>query len=580
MADAHRNVNVDITGDSSSLEAAYDRAGRKAKELDDELDKNNKKNTDRINEWVDHFKKGSDSAVSALAGLSGKSQLIIAAITLGLLGLGPASQVAAGAITFAFGGAFAAIGIIAASESVQVRGEFSKLWQDIKSDIVSVSGPIEQSLMKIPDVWRGVVDQFRPALEAGFQKLAPALDFFIENFSNGFARLAPSIDPLVKGMNSLLMAMGLEAPEIFDALGGAIETLAGTAEDHADMFASFFSVSMGLVEDTAGVMDWFADEWATALAGWEDWWNTLTHGKQEVDLDGSNEKWARYAATIRENGRAALEAAGNIDNMVVSVKGLETALTTLSGVHLNADLAAVKYADQLEKVKSQVRDYGGTLDITTDSGRRNREEVIKLAQASHDLMLKRAEEGATTKELNGLYTVHRDDLLSVANQLNLTEGEAKVLVDRYLKFPKEIYTKISANTSDAQNAVNEFITLNSGRQIPVYLIEKQGMPAKDGGYFGYAAGGPVRGPGGTKTDSIPARISRGEFVVNAAATRRNLPLLEAINSGRGVGGMGNTTIYQINTTVAPTANLSAVGQEIVESIQAFESRSGKTWRSN
>jgi hypothetical protein len=275
------------------------------------------------------------------------------------------------------------------------------------------------------------------------------------------------------------------------------------------------------------------------------------------------------------------EAAMATDDMRVSSEALKLALDELSGVHLTADMAAVKYAGALDKVAFSIKGSSGEWDINTAAGRANRENMIKAALASHDLMVARADEGATTRELNGLYTVHRDQLLEVARKLDISEKEAKKLIDRYLAIPKSIDTKINANTSEAQRAFDEFVTLNSGRQIPVYLIEKQGLPAKDGGYFGYASGGPVRGPGGSRTDSIPARISRGEFVVNAAATRRNLPLLEAINSGRGVGGMGgNTTIYQINSTVAPTANLSAVGQEIVESIQAFESRSGKTWRSN
>lgn len=51
----------------------------------------------------------------------------------------------------------------------------------------------------------------------------------------------------------------------------------------------------------------------------------------------------------------------------------------------------------------------------------------------------------------------------------------------------------------------------------------------------FAQGGKVKGPGGTKADKVPAMLSRDEFVVNAAATRRFLPLLRAIN-GRGNAG--------------------------------------------
>ncbi len=42
----------------------------------------------------------------------------------------------------------------------------------------------------------------------------------------------------------------------------------------------------------------------------------------------------------------------------------------------------------------------------------------------------------------------------------------------------------------------------------------------------------MRGPGTSTSDSIPARLSDGEFVVNARATARNRALLEAINDNR------------------------------------------------
>lgn len=52
------------------------------------------------------------------------------------------------------------------------------------------------------------------------------------------------------------------------------------------------------------------------------------------------------------------------------------------------------------------------------------------------------------------------------------------------------------------------------------------------GAFGHASGGPVRGPGGPRDDQVPAMLSNGEYVVNAAAAGRHRGLLDAINSGR------------------------------------------------
>lgn len=52
----------------------------------------------------------------------------------------------------------------------------------------------------------------------------------------------------------------------------------------------------------------------------------------------------------------------------------------------------------------------------------------------------------------------------------------------------------------------------------------------------YATGGYVSGAGTGTSDSINAKLSNGEFVVNAAATKRYLPTLALMNGGMGNGG--------------------------------------------
>lgn len=66
-----------------------------------------------------------------------------------------------------------------------------------------------------------------------------------------------------------------------------------------------------------------------------------------------------------------------------------------------------------------------------------------------------------------------------------------------------------------------------------------GGPAAEAAIPAKAAGGLLHGPGSGTSDSILARVSNGEFVVNAAATAEHLPTLHAINSGMrfAAGGM-------------------------------------------
>lgn len=58
-----------------------------------------------------------------------------------------------------------------------------------------------------------------------------------------------------------------------------------------------------------------------------------------------------------------------------------------------------------------------------------------------------------------------------------------------------------------------------------------GFGLKDGGPVGFAGGGHVRGPGTSRSDSIPARLSRGEYVWDAATVRKHGALIEAIHRG-------------------------------------------------
>jgi hypothetical protein len=69
--------------------------------------------------------------------------------------------------------------------------------------------------------------------------------------------------------------------------------------------------------------------------------------------------------------------------------------------------------------------------------------------------------------------------------------------------------------------------------IEKFIIKAIGGPLfgfADGGLVqSFADGGQISGPGTGRSDSILARVSTGEFLVNAEATARNLTLLNAIN---------------------------------------------------
>ncbi|PJR94794.1 hypothetical protein CN878_08915 [Ochrobactrum sp. 695/2009] len=97
------------------------------------------------------------------------------------------------------------------------------------------------------------------------------------------------------------------------------------------------------------------------------------------------------------------------------------------------------------------------------------------------------------------------------------------------------------------NSIGSLIGLKDGGQIP-----------------GYDSGGRIRGPGGPRDDKVLLWGSNGEFVMNAAATQKWLPVLEAMNNGklpqlRDGGGVGFSA-PRISSASIPVPSIPSVAQ--------------------
>ena len=107
------------------------------------------------------------------------------------------------------------------------------------------------------------------------------------------------------------------------------------------------------------------------------------------------------------------------------------------------------------------------------------------------------------------------DKFITTGKLNMADLTASILAD---------FAKIAAN-----QAFSSLLGLGMGA---LGLGASGGGAASFAGAFHLAEGGHVTGAGTSTSDSIPAMLSNGEFVVNAASTSRYRGLLESINRGQ------------------------------------------------
>ena len=107
-----------------------------------------------------------------------------------------------------------------------------------------------------------------------------------------------------------------------------------------------------------------------------------------------------------------------------------------------------------------------------------------------------------------------------------------------------------------------------GGALQTLIQQLLATPATGGGgllgsILGLAGGGEVSGPGTSTSDSVPAMLSDGEYVVNAKATKRHRAALEAINSGRmpafAMGGIVRGSTFAPSTTFAPSMAFHVTG---------------------
>lgn len=240
-----------------------------------------------------------------------------------------------------------------------------------------------------------------------------------------------------------------------------------------------------------------------------------------------------------------------------------------------------RYDAEQQGLESQVALLRISEDMAPTERERRRigEQILEAEQALRRQALERVRD--TSKDPAAVMSAKRS-----LDNLPKLEAAERGQFERQNAAPLEAYRqRLKAATADTNNAlqgvaVNALGSLESSLSSTIgkvlhlkgafgelassiisdlarIAIEKAIVSAIGGGFFGLAGGGAIgdlpgfadggspggqiKGPGTGTSDSILAvlgngkgaiRVSTKEFIVNAAATERNLPLLHAINSGR------------------------------------------------
>ncbi|GAA4100950.1 hypothetical protein [Nonomuraea soli] len=291
-------------------------------------------------------------------------------------------------------------------------------------------------------------------------------------------------------------------------------------------------------------------------------------------------KFDRYRAAVEmaQSPTAVLsqawkDASNSGLDFKLNVEGLNNALNAMFNPSIAAYNATTQLAEAMARAKEAVKESKGSLDLASEAGRNARaafgayaKQTADTAASIYNMNLRTKGAEAATKaareavlaqlptlaDLAGKNASAQNQVARLAATFGISGKQAQDAGVKVFSLAQKINrlqsktVSIKVQTGAATAAVQDWVRDNSGKTVNVYLRTVGGgrMVASAGatgglvkdGIIRRSAGGPISGPGTGTSDDVPAWLSNGEYVINAASTKKYKPLIEAINRDRYAAG--------------------------------------------
>lgn len=301
--------------------------------------------------------------------------------------------------------------------------------------------------------------------------------------------------------------------------------------------------------------------------------------KALVDLKDAVKNYGDEVASARDANRgyeASLDAAS---------ESLDTQRQKLADSRLETlkikDATDAQKASALQWADAQIA-AGAGLDISTDAGRRNATALDGIAQKAKDAAVANFNNGVSVADVTAKMGTARTAFVDQATKMGMTSQAANTLADKLgltsanvgrltselNATPRQTTARVDAETAAAQQNVqataarldaidgrraNTSVSADVGSALAGISQVQSALGALrdktitlttnrlDSGTVnpGVAGGGYISGPGTSTSDSIPAYLSNGEYVVKAAAVARyGMTFFHQVNAMRFADGGG------------------------------------------
>jgi TP901 family phage tail tape measure protein len=337
---------------------------------------------------------------------------------------------------------------------------------------------------KVMDVFsaqEAVLEMNNQAATAANKKIIETLEKQIDAYQRRSSELERDLNKIAEKEDEINKA--------YDEKTKALETVKKLNQDIINQQKSQLSIADALSRgDISAAASAMQDARAQSAASQGDAMGTALDAARQSQLEA-----------LTQNGKTRAQIEAEIKRIKQDISNIEFGALQNARDAVAAADEALETAKETYTVQGQTRTQWENINTQIEASKANAflydVEVVKALENAKGLV------GEWSKLQDTFTTTH---VINTVNTSNNASGA-----------PAATTPVRSANTRG-------FVPTRSGMVGPMSLMAKGGMvkPAF------FAAGGFAKG-----TDTVPAMLTPGEFVVNSASTKRFAPILEAMNSG-------------------------------------------------
>lgn len=259
-------------------------------------------------------------------------------------------------------------------------------------------------------------------------------------------------------------------------------------------------------------------------------------GKGELAQKLSREAAARNADTLEDLAGVAADTEG-------AVEGLSDELRNFGQTTFDVIDAEQEFYLALDAVTARLGEDGFAkgLDQASEAGRANMDVLTDIAKSTNEFAAATYDSTGSVDELNAILADGRAALVETGKRFGLTEAQAEDYADQLLATPKSIESRVAL--SGVNGVLQQLNAIRVGAiNARSAMSDLNGEVSGSGRMGTFASGGTVRGPGTSKSDSVPIMASVGEEIIQEPYASQYRDVLKRINAGTFQGYASGGTV--------------------------------------